>query len=288
MLSYQKKKLLESFQSFDFKDIYPEFDKSIALTAAELHKAFIEKELKVFFQPIVSLKNRQLYKFEALIRWQHPKYGFVLPENFLELAEKMGYDIPLGHFVIQQAFHHHKKWAEHGFTNIQISVNLSDNQFFDESLLGILEQISQNYDISFLSLELQEDTLLKGHQKYLSSAKRLKAIGVKITLDDFGSGISAIKCLEEGTISTLKIDRPIIQSCSLNPQKGAFIQGMLKMAQTMQIQVVAEGVEKAEHLNFLKRNHCDEAQGYYFSPPLSSADTLEYISRQKLLGCYAY
>ena len=275
MLSHQKKKLLESFQSFDFKDIYPEFDKHIVLTPVELHKAFIEKELKVFFQPIVSLKNLQLYKFEALIHWQHPKYRIVLPQNFLELARGIGYDILLGHFVIQQALLHYKNWSQHGFEDIQISVNLNENQFFDESLLGILEQIAQDFDVSFLSIELQENTLLRGRKQYFSTAKKLKAIGVKITLDDFGSGISAIKCLEDGTISTLKIDRPVIQACSANLQKGAFLQGMLKMAQTMQIQVVAEGVEKVEHLNFLKRNNCDEAQGYYFSPPLSSEDTLE-------------
>ena len=241
-----------------------------------LKDALGNNELELYYQPIFDLKHNRINGFEALIRWNHPNYGYMSPSEFLPLAEESGLIIPIGEWTIKTACEQLKKFGD---DNLLMSVNISRRQFRDENLIPHIKKllIESQLKPSSLALELSEKTLMNDAEKVADMLHMLKETGVKIVIDDFGMGFSSLHYLTEFPIETLKVDKQIIQDLNSDPNHAAVTTAILAMAEKLHLSVSAKGVETEEQVNFLKANNCELMQGYYFNKPLSAADCTKFL-----------
>jgi diguanylate cyclase (GGDEF)-like protein len=235
-----------------------------------MRKAIEREEFFLLYQPQVDARSVQIVGMEALVRWNHPDLGVLAPDKFIYLAEETGMIIPLGEWVIREACRQNKSWQEQGFPPLRVAVNLSGRQFgqqsLDEAVAAIL--METGLDPEWLELELTESTLMKNVEANIQLLRKLKAMGVSLSIDDFGTGYSSISYLKHFPISRLKIDRSFVRDITTNPDDAAIAEIIIAMAQTLKLNVTAEGVETRAQMEFLSFHNCIEMQGYLFSRPV--------------------
>ncbi|MCM3790802.1 EAL domain-containing protein [Domibacillus indicus] len=245
----------------------------------DLRKALKQKELLLYYQPKVDLSSGKVAGAEALLRWQHPEKGLVSPATFIPLAEETGLIIPIGEWALYTACAQNKAWQEAGLPPMVISVNLSVRQLYQPDLIAMIKEILKETKLSpeYLELEITE-SMLMDMQQGLKILEELKKIGVQISMDDFGTGYSSLHYLKMLPIDKLKIDQSFVRNCTADPNDAAITKTIIAMAHQLKMNVVAEGVESKEHLVFLQRHLCNQAQGYLFSKPVPAAELKRKIN----------
>jgi len=246
---------------------------------ANLRKAIANNEFLLYYQPQVNLNTGEITGAEALLRWQPMDQSFISPAEFIPIAEEVGLIQPIGEWIFRSVCRQLKQWQEAGLRPIRISVNVSMNQFrqntFMEILLGILEEMDIRPDC--LELEITESTMMHDTGLTTTMLHELRARGIHIAIDDFGTGYSSLSYLKYLPISRLKLDQSFVHSLGINPNDEAISRAIIAMAHSLNLQVVAEGVENEEQLLLLKSYDCDEVQGFLFSKALAADDFIKFI-----------
>lgn len=245
---------------------------------SDLRKALELKQLELYYQPKVCAISQQIVGAEALIRWNHPEWGMVSPDEFIPLAEETGLIHEMGKWIKETACSQNKAWQNAGLPTIPISINLSAFRFLEKDLISNITEIlgKTNLDPEYIEFEITESSLLKNEEVVLSVLDELRKLRIRVSLDDFGTGYSSLSYLKKfrGRIDTLKIDRSFIQDLSqADPNDENFItKSIIELAQHLHMEVVAEGVETVEQLDVLKEYNCNIIQGYLFSKPVSAEE----------------
>lgn len=239
----------------------------------ELRQAIKDKQLTVYYQPQIDSRTQLVMGYEALLRWFHPTEGAIAPTKFIPIAEATGLIVELGEWVLHQACNFAVKLERQGRAS-NIAINLSARQFKDASLLPTLKKIIASTQVSAksLHLELTESMLMGNVEAAIAQLHELKGLGVSISIDDFGTGYSSLSYLKRFPVDILKIDRSFIKDIPDDNNDMAITAAIIAMAQKLKLDVVAEGVETVEQVEFLKNNNCFIVQGYYFSPPIAERD----------------
>ena len=238
----------------------------------QLRKALDENQLQVFYQPKLCLATGRLNAAEALVRWLHPTMGMVPPGDFIGLAEETGLIGPIGEFVLRQACWQACEWQRQGLEPIRVSVNLSVHQLRQGKLVSLVRQVLDETGLAphCLELELTESQLLDGVEHIIATFHQLHELGVKLAIDDFGTGYSSLSYLKRFPVDYVKIDQTFIRGLGEGTEDVAITRAMIAMAHSLELKVVAEGVENEAQLNFLKAHECDEVQGYLISRPVDA------------------
>ncbi|MDO8961906.1 MAG: EAL domain-containing protein [Methylophilus sp.] len=237
-----------------------------------LRMALEKNELVLIYQPKFNLSTSALTGVEALIRWQHPEWGEVMPERFVPVAEDSGLMIPIGRWVIRSACLQMKRWIQSGFPNMTVAVNISASEFLHKDFVSHLQAIllETGVDAHCLALEITETVLMRDAKASAIILHQLKAIGVVLVVDDFGTGYSSLSYLQQFPIDVLKIDRSFVTDIQAVTDEGIIVSAIISMGNSLKLKVIAEGIETAEQLAFLVSRHCHEGQGYLFSSPVTS------------------
>ncbi|MEI7612464.1 MAG: EAL domain-containing protein [Betaproteobacteria bacterium] len=237
---------------------------------SDLHRAIECGELVLHFQPQVNLFSGAMTGLEALIRWQHPQRGLVFPVEFIFLAEQSQIIMDLGEWVLREACRQMRAWLDSGLAPIKVAINLSARHFIAPNLSATIADALavQGIEPRFLEIEITEGAMMQDVAAAIRSTKELKAVGVRISLDDFGTGYSSLAYLSRFPIDVVKIDQSFICDITTNPVNAAIAQATIAMSHKLGKVVLAEGVETEEQMQYLRRNECDEMQGYFFSKPL--------------------
>jgi diguanylate cyclase (GGDEF)-like protein len=238
-----------------------------------LRTAVAQREFALHYQPKVELGSGTVVGVEALLRWVRPGNGPVPPGAFIPALESTGLIVQVGSWVIDQACHQLALWAARGRTPITVAVNVSARQFTDGDLVADVSAALRRHAVPphLLELELTESMLMANTDRTIEALRALKALGVRISIDDFGTGYSSLAYLRRFPIDTLKIDLAFVRDITTSPDDAAIALTIIRMAHSLRLDVVAEGVETAAQLEYLRRHHCDQVQGYFFSRPLPVA-----------------
>jgi len=236
-----------------------------------LRLALAKKELFLVYQPQMDIASGRITGLEALLRWHHPELGLVPPDKFIRIAENSGLILPIGEWVLRTACSQVRKWQDEGLPAVTIAVNVSAVQFRQEGFCKLVRSALDETGLApqYLELELTESLLLANADVMLSVVEELKAMGLTLAIDDFGTGYSSFSYLRQFRVSKLKIDRVFIRDVALNSDDAAITAAIISMAKSLNLRVIAEGVENEAQMSFLRTHHCDEIQGYYFSKPLA-------------------
>ncbi|MFP4410186.1 EAL domain-containing response regulator [Coleofasciculus sp.] len=250
-----------------------------------LRYALERDELQVYYQPQLDLETGKIIGAEALLRWEHPERGLVSPIKFIPLAEETGLILPIGEWVLKTACQQTRHWQKVGYPNLRIAVNLSGRQFQQLDLRHRLVKIFTETGLrpEYLELELTESMLVENTDVAIRRLQALKALGVEIAIDDFGTGYSSLSYLQQFPFDTLKIDRCFIRNIQDNPSQAAITQAIIEMANTLNLKLVAEGVETEAELSFVVQHHCHAMQGYLFSKPLPAKAFESLLFSEKAL-----
>jgi diguanylate cyclase (GGDEF)-like protein len=237
---------------------------------SQLHKALKEEEFVIFYQPQISLRTGEMVGIEALVRWRSAELGLVAPERFLPLAEEIGLVMQIDQWVMLNACRQHKRWLDDGLPPVTLAVNVSGQHFARNQLLETVRTIlsQSGLEPEFLALELTEGVLMDHTEKTINTLLSLKEMGVRLAIDDFGTGFSSLSYLKRFPLDVLKIDRSFINDVTSDPDDAAITLATIEIAHTLKLQVIAEGVETPEQLEFLIENGCDLYQGHLFSHPV--------------------
>ena len=240
------------------------------LLETALRVAVVEEQFVLHFQPKVHLATGQISGFEALLRWDRPGHGLVPPADFIPALEATGLIVRVGTWVIDQACRQLSAWSESAYSLLSISVNVSGRQLAEGDLLGDVAAALAEHHVPghLLELELTESMLMANTERTIQTLARIKEHGVRISIDDFGTGYSSLAYLRRFPIDILKIDVAFVRDITLSAQDAAIALAIIRMAHDLDLTVIAEGVETAAQLTFLRQHDCDEMQGYYFSRPL--------------------
>lgn len=245
-----------------------------------LRSAVDRDELFLLYQPQISIASGEITGLEALIRWQHPVLGLVMPDKFIKVAENSGLITAIGEWVLRTACSQVRKWQIKGFLTVPVAVNVSAVQFRQDGFAELVKRVlhETGLDPHYLELELTESVLLSNADVMFEVLKDLKQIGLNLAIDDFGTGYSSLSYLRQFPVTKLKIDRTFIRDVAVNADDAAITTAIINMAKCLGLKVIAEGVEDDAQLSFLKETECDEYQGYHFSRPL---DVLNVVSKLK-------
>ncbi|MGG0656855.1 bifunctional diguanylate cyclase/phosphodiesterase [Rummeliibacillus pycnus] len=238
----------------------------------DLYKALEQDELVLFYQPQINYKTKLLEGVEALVRWNHPEQGMISPEKFIPIAEDTGLIVAIGEWVLTEACKQIKSWHNQGYPLKSMSVNLSVRQFEQNNLFSIVKNVLNKVELSpeYLHLELTENLIVKNTELTLNTMKQLNGLGINLAIDDFGTGYSSLGYLKNLPISTLKIDRSFVQE--MTEDEAAITKTIITLAHNLKLDVIAEGVETMEQVEFLAAQDCYLMQGYFFSKPLAAND----------------
>jgi diguanylate cyclase (GGDEF)-like protein len=273
------------------KACYEVFDKGMHARAVyllqmenDLRRALDREELRVNYQPIVSLENGQLAGFEALIRWQHPERGFISPVDFISLAEDTGMIAPIGLWILKRACQQlaQWQWASPAHRQLFMSVNLSGKQVAEPDLVAQIQQILEDthVDARYLKLEITESVVMENAELAAQFFKRLKALGVQLSIDDFGTGYSSLGYLHRFPLDTLKIDRSFVGRIGEAAENIEIVRTIVSLADNMGMEVVAEGIETLGQLAQLRKLNCQYGQGYLFARPADAASIDAWICQR--------
>jgi len=248
---------------------------------SDLRRALERGELVLHYQPIVKVATGVIAGAEALVRWQHPTLGLLLPSEFVPIAEENGLIVPLGEWVLRTACAQNRAWQEAGLPAIRVTVNLSSRQIRQGSLAMTVSDALEaaGLDAGCLGLELTESVLMERQHEAVTALHRLRAMGVHLSIDDFGTGYSSLSYLKHFPVDTLKIDRTFVRDLMSVPDDAAITSAIIAMAHALELSVVAEGVETHEHLAFLKGQGCDEVQGHLLGRAVPPERLAEWLAR---------
>lgn len=250
------------------------------LMEAGLRKALNNNELEVFYQPQMDLTDNRLIGMEALLRWNHPEKGMVSPGDFIPLAEETGLIESIGGWVLRASCLQNKQWQDDGYPPVCISVNISARQFHHTNIIELVASILEETGLAahYLELEITESIIMHDMEATIATLKGLKKMGVKLAIDDFGTGYSSLAYLKLFPIDHLKIDRSFVFNIASDGNDAAIAASVIALAHSMNLKVVAEGVETAEQLEILRGQGCDFVQGYLFSKPLSAREFVPFFA----------
>jgi EAL domain-containing protein (putative c-di-GMP-specific phosphodiesterase class I) len=250
-----------------------------------LRHALEREEFVLHYQPIVDLASRRVVALEALLRWNHPERGLVAPAAFIPVAEESRLIVPIGQWVLATACRQLADWRSAGFDGVRMSVNLSARQFQQQDLTrmvaGVLESVWLPADA--IELEITESAVMHNVEWTKQVLHELRGMGVRVSIDDFGTGQSSLSYLKHFPLSTLKIDRTFVRDIEVDPDDEAIVKAVIALAHVLKLSVVAEGVETEGQLEFLRYAGCEEAQGFLFQPALPP-DRIPEVLESSLLG----
>jgi EAL domain-containing protein (putative c-di-GMP-specific phosphodiesterase class I) len=249
----------------------------------ELRDAQHRGELELHYQPKVDIATGRVRSAEALIRWRHPTRGMVPPDVFIPVAEETGLILPIGEWVLREACRQMREWLDSGMTPLRLAVNLSAQQFHDVNLASVVRSAltEARLEPGYLELELTESVLMTNAEESAATLQALSAMGVHISIDDFGTGYSSLSYLRRFPLDKLKIDRSFIRDLMTNADDASIVRAIISLAHNLRLRVVAEGVETAQQLEFLRELGCDQYQGFYCSPAVPASQFIELIARQR-------
>ncbi len=247
-----------------------------------LRNALERNQFQLYYQAKRDIASGLITGMEALLRWQHPDLGTVAPMKFIPLAEETGLIIPIGKWVLRTACQQNVAWRKQGLGRLNMAVNLTERQFFDESLVTDLAKIlaDTGMDAHHLELEISEGLLMRNAEETMRVFRGIKDIGARIAIDDFGIGYASLASLKQFPLDTIKIDRSFIHDLDSVAEDKALTEAIIAMGRTLSLTVVAQGVETKEQADFLRRNACDEFQGYYLNKPMPADQVAELIRAQ--------
>jgi diguanylate cyclase (GGDEF)-like protein/PAS domain S-box-containing protein len=247
----------------------------------ELHRALERNEFLLHYQPKVAFLTRNIIGVEALIRWRHTARGLISPAQFIPLAEVNGLIIPIGEFVLRTACLQNKKWQEAGFKPITVAVNLSSRQFDQKDLPEMIHEVLNESRLSpeHLEVEITESMVMRNPEEAILTLQALKEMGIKIAIDDFGTGYSSLNYLKRLPLDFVKIDKSFVENVSSSSGDAAIVRAIIAMAHSLNLEVIAEGVETEEQLTFLQEHGCDAMQGFLLCHPLPAEDFPEILDK---------
>ncbi len=251
----------------------------------DLRRAIERDEFNISYQPIIELYSGQVSGLEALLRWHHPEHGWISPDNFIPLAEETGLINPIGKWVLETACRQGQKWLEEGMPPLVISVNLSSRQMMSGEVINILEKIlaETGYPTELLVLEITESLLLEDTATTTQQLHKLKEMGIRLSIDDFGTGHSSLSYLKHFPVDTIKIDKSFIQDMTTLPEDASLVQAIVAMSHSLGLSTIAEGVENEGQLALIRTLKCDFVQGYYYSKPLQPDELITFLNKKEYL-----
>lgn len=261
-----------SFRFFDVANSQHMFEHLNLATS--MRKALADNQFILYYQPKINLHDHSLMGFEALIRWQHPQYGFISPETFISLAESSGVIIQLGEWVINEACQQGKRWIDKGFRDFSLAVNVSSIQFkrgnIDSVVLNALEK--SKFPPQMLELELTESLLIDDTDRLASTLSNLRSMGLHLSIDDFGTGYSNLGYLKKFEVEYLKIDQSFVRRMEQNAEDLLIVKAIIQLSSSLGLETIAEGVETESAAHILRELGCKMAQGYLWSRPLPARE----------------
>lgn len=275
---YYVKQSGKSSFSFYFDELNTDANRLILLDS-ELRKAIDNRDFVLYFQPKVNVKLNKVIGFEALVRWNNEKLGFVSPAEFIPYAEETGLIIPISEIILEKACEELVKLRKAGYSKLTISINISSIHFQQSNFLESIEKILERNNTSAQNFEIEvtERTVMNNDTDTISKLVRLKQLGFKLSIDDFGTGYSSLSYLVRFPVDYLKIDKSFIQHIVNLADKQAIVDAIIKMAHRLNMQVIAEGVESIQQVNYLNQLGCDFIQGYYYSKPVPMEELIEFL-----------
>jgi len=249
---------------------------------SSLRHALERREFQLYYQAKRDIVSGRITGMEALLRWQHPDLGLVAPMQFIPVAEETGLILPIGRWVLNTACLQNVAWQQQGLAHVSIAVNLTARQFFDEHLLRDIASIlaATGMEARLLEIEIHESLLIHNIDKTLQILTALKAMGIRIAIDDFGAGYSSLSTLQRFPLDTIKIDRSCIRDVATLDKNRSLTEAIIAMGKSLSLTVVAQGVETKEQAEYLRRHSCDELQGFYFNKPVSAQQFTELLQAQ--------
>jgi diguanylate cyclase (GGDEF)-like protein/PAS domain S-box-containing protein len=249
----------------------------------DLRQAVARHEFELNYQPKVSLESGAVVGVEALIRWNRPQYGLVLPARFIPVAEESGLILPIGRWALETACTQARAWHDGGLLPISVAINVSAVELRAKDFLGNVRQILEQsrLDPSCLELELTETFMMQDWKSTAEILRALKALGVKIALDDFGTGYSSLSYMKRFPIDALKIDQSFIRDMTTDSDDASIVSAVINMGRSLNMRVIAEGIQTRDQLKFLRARQCPEGQGFYFGPPVCAEELTELLSDPK-------
>ncbi|MFC7685595.1 putative bifunctional diguanylate cyclase/phosphodiesterase [Ureibacillus sp. GCM10028918] len=246
------------------------------LMEAHLRRAIDLEELSLHLQPQIDFDTYEIDSFEALIRWNNPKFGFVPPSQFIPIAESSGQIIQIGEWVLEQVCKYQQEWKAKGYRPVRIAVNISPKQFKQENFAEKVKRVILKYNVEpkYIELEITESSMVNVHETE-SILKNLKALGVYVSVDDFGTGYSSLSYLKKYPIDIIKIDQSFIADLNKDDKNEAIVKAIITLSQNLEMDVIAEGVEEISQENFLKLHQCKKGQGYLYNKPLPVEEIVE-------------
>jgi diguanylate cyclase len=247
---------------------------------ADLHRAVRKQEFVVHYQPKVNLRTGAICGTEALVRWQHPDRGLTKPAGFISVAEECGLISPIDRWVIHEACRQMRRWQESGLPRIPVSVNVSAVELLNKDFVSNIGDIltATRLDPEYLEIELTESSLMAHAETTSSTLSRLKEIGVRLAVDDFGTGFSNLSYLNRFPIDALKIDKSFVHQITPGMNGAPIVSAVINMAKSLHHRVIAEGVETGAQIDFLLAEDCGEGQGFYFSKPVVAEQLAQMIA----------
>jgi diguanylate cyclase (GGDEF)-like protein len=247
----------------------------------ELNRALAKKEFLLHYQPQMNLRTKQIIGMEALLRWHHPYQGLIGPNQFIPQAEENGMIIPIGEWVLRAASKQAKYWEKQGFSAPHVAVNLSARQIHHGNLPALIQDILKrsHLDPGNLKLELTETFLIHETDETLQTLRELKAMGVQLYIDDFGAGYASLRYLKSFPVDGIKLDQSLIQQLPHNTNDAAIVEAVISLGKALGMQVIAEGVETQQQVDFLEEHGCDAMQGYWLAPPLPAKESAQHMVR---------
>ncbi|MCM1984292.1 EAL domain-containing protein [Lyngbya confervoides BDU141951] len=246
-----------------------------------LRLAIENQDFELYYQPILDLKTGEIRSFEALIRWCHPDKGLISPADFIPLAEDTGLIIPLGNWIIKAAFQQLRQWIDQDLSlpSLSICINISGRQFSNPDFVTILQRMLKDYPVppENIELEITEGAIMHREDLVIEKLHQLKEIGFKLSIDDFGTGYSSLSYLQLFPVDTLKVDRSFVSQMG-DHDSYEIVKTIMTLAHNLNLDVVAEGVEDSKQATLLQAMNCEYAQGYLYSPPLSTEKATRFLA----------
>jgi diguanylate cyclase len=279
-VNYARQQSRNTYQFFS-RDINARAHERLSLEN-QLRRALERNEFVLHFQPKVDIATGKIKGAEALIRWHHPELGFVAPGRFIPLAEETGLIVPIGEWVLRSACATSEQWVKQGLGDLCVAVNVSGAQFRDQNFQRLLRDVAKDGDSArYVALELTEGMLMDNVEQGMRTLRAIKDMGLQLAIDDFGTGYSSLSYLKRFPLDELKIDRSFVKDVATDAGDAAIVSTIISLANSLGLRVVAEGVETAAQLSFLRQKSCDQYQGYLFSQAVPSDAFAALLSSER-------
>ena len=249
----------------------------------DLRNALVNDEFVLYYQPQIDITTSQIIGAEALVRWQHPEKGLVPPNEFIPILEETGLIVDVGAWIFATACKQIKQWQKDGFEKLNISINISARQFHDPGFIDLVKKQIKRYRLKpeTVEMEITESVLMEDQSHTIKSLNSFDKLGFKMALDDFGTGYSSLSYLRRFKIDTLKVDQSFIRHVTDDKDDAAITAAIIAMAQSLNLKIIAEGVETKEQLEFLKKEKAIIVQGYLYSKPLPANELSSILSKNQ-------